>query len=258
MPPTPAVIKELYPVEIAGGITRSGNRLSLSDGVKSEFHFLKSRFEQGAVTQALFFTKDSDHSFAPTKIISMNSTVYSVVDSVQGDVLTNVCGKLTMIEIAQIIESLSYAVKALHDEGKLHLDIKPSNIFLFNKDSPESKRVALFDFDSVTSISELGTAKIVASEGWAPYEQINIQRERISFATDIYSIGAVFYYLMSDGKKVTEDLLAAIKRGQFSFIDDFTVLENKNSPRDGVIEWLSATLRREPSKRAQTINELPE
>ncbi|GHU89297.1 hypothetical protein FACS1894202_07160 [Clostridia bacterium] len=195
-------------------------------------------------------------SSAPTRIATANGTVYAAVDSVQGDILTNVCGKLEMIEIAQIIQSLAYAVKALHDDGKLHLDIKPSNIFLFSKESPESKRVALFDFDTVTPISELATAEISVSEGWSPYEQQSLQRERISFATDIYSIGAVFYWLMSGGDKVSEDVLNAVKRREFDFLDKFSVLENKESPRKGVAEFLSVTLKREPAKRAQSVNVL--
>jgi serine/threonine protein kinase len=204
----------------------------------------------------MFFAKDSDHPFAPSRIAPANGTVYAAVDSVQGDILTNVCGKLEMVEIAEIIQSLAYAVKALHDDGKLHLDIKPSNIFLTNRNSPESKRIALFDFDTVTPISELAEADIAASDGWSPYEQVNLQRERISYATDIYSIGAVFYWLISGGEKVSEDVLGAIKRGNFGFIDSFAVLESKDSPRKYVSMFLSTTLNREPAKRAQHVNVL--
>lgn len=256
MPPTPAVIKEFYPLELTDCISRTGGELRVTTDAEAVFNALKRRFENGTVNQAMFFVKDGDHSFAPTRITLMNGTVYAVVDSVQGDILTNVCGNLEMVEVAQVIQSLSYAAKALHDDERLHLDIKPSNIFLFNRDSSESRRVALFDFDTVTPISEIKTADIAFSEGWSPYEQVNQQRDKISFATDIYSIGAVFYWLMSDGEKVTDGVLSAIKRRRFDFIDKFPVLAGKQSPREGVIEFLSATLKREPLERAQKVEEL--
>ena len=256
MPLTPAVIKEFYPAELTSAISRIGSNLCLKSIHSEFFSKIKHRFEAGTVNQARFFTKDGDHSYAPTRIAQANGTVYSSVDSVQGEILTNACGKLEIVEIAEIMQSLAYSVKSLHDNGMLHLDIKPSNIFLFNKNGSESRRIALFDFDTVLPIEAIATANITFSDGWSPYEQIALQRGSISYETDIYSIGAVFYWLVSGGQKVTDDVLNAIKRKRFDFIDEFSVLANKVSPRENVKNFLFATLKRDPAERVHRIEEL--
>ncbi|GHU89300.1 hypothetical protein FACS1894202_07170 [Clostridia bacterium] len=46
MPPTPAVIKEFYPLELAENITRDGDLLCTSKSASGEFGFLKARFER--------------------------------------------------------------------------------------------------------------------------------------------------------------------------------------------------------------------
>lgn len=255
MPPTPAVIKEFYPDELGVYIRRDGMMITIPAEKRSLYDELRSRFERGAVNQALFFIKDSDHSFAPTRIADANNTVYSIVDSVQGDILQNIRTELDMYEIAQIIQSLCYAVKELHDDGKLHLDIKPSNIFLFNKDSCESRRIALFDFDTVTPLDELETSVIPFSEGWSPNEQIYQRREKISYASDIYAIGAVSYWLLT-GEKVTTALLDDIKRKRFEFFDKIEVLINKQSPREQLKWLLGSTLKRDPAERSQKVEDL--
>ena len=257
IPLTPSVIKEFYPYDLGKDLQRDGVRLIIPTDKKEQFNGLLRRFEKGAVNQALFFIKDSDHSFAPTRIAVDNNTVYSAVDSVRGDILGNIRAELDMYEIAQIIQSLCYAVKELHDDGKLHLDIKPSNIFLFNKDSSESRRVAMFDFDTVTPMSELDTATISFSEDWSPYEQKNKQRDKISFATDIYAIGAVLYWLIS-GNRADASVLDDIKRQRFDFFDSLPVLVNKESPRNNLRTLLNRTLKREPSERSQNVEDLIE
>jgi len=255
MPPTPAVIKEFYPADLHESINRKGIELYISHEAENKFDGIRRRFEHGAVNQARFSIKDSDHSFAPTRIVPANNTIYSIVDSVRGDILENIRAELDLHEIAQVFQSLCYAVKELHDDGKLHLDIKPSNIFLFNKDSCESCRIALFDFDTVILISDISTAIIPYSNGWSPYEQEHEHRGKISFATDIYAIGAVLYWLIT-GKKVADETLDDIKRQKYVFMDDSPLLANKASPRDPLLKIFAATLKREPSERAKRIEEL--
>jgi serine/threonine protein kinase len=115
----------------------------------------------------------------------------------------------------------------------------------------------MFDFDTVTPMSELDTATISFSEDWSPYEQKNKQREKISFATDIYAIGAVLYWLIS-GNRADASVLDDIKRQRFDFLDSLPVLVNKESPRNNLRTLLNRTLKREPSERSQNVEDLIE
>ena len=253
MPPFFTVIKELYPSELARHITRCERGLLVHPTAKESFDFFRKRFERGAVRQASFFHENTNRSFSPARIAAANNTLYTVVDSVQGNTLDHARDGLDMEDVSEIMGSLCHSVKALHDDEKLHLDIKPSNIFLFNKDSGDSYRIALFDFDSIISVSDVASAIIPFSDGWAPHEQVNQIRHKISYATDIYSIGAVLYWLIS-GEKVSPRLLNDIKRQRFDFFEELPILENKQSPRKELKELLPAMLKRDPNERAQSLD----
>jgi serine/threonine protein kinase len=253
MPTTKAVIKEFYPLQLADTITRHGALLEIGDNEAFNAH--KSRFEQGTARQVAYYAEVGNHSLPPARLDTSNNTVYSVVDLADGKTLSDNASNLRMHDIARIIGSLCNAVKKMHDADKIYLDLKPSNIFVFNRDKKESPRVALFDFDTVVPLSDIDSAAIPCSDGWSPPEQVNAQRDKISFAADIYSIGAVFYWLIS-GKKVTPELLNLIVRRKFSFLDDCAALGDAKSARIEAEEVLYATLKREPAERVQTVEEL--
>ena len=68
------------------------------------------------------------------------------------------------------------AVKNHHDNGYLHLDIKPGNFLVI----PETRQlVKLFDLDTVIPKKEVATAKCIPySENWAAPEQLQGQPQR--------------------------------------------------------------------------------
>jgi serine/threonine protein kinase len=260
---TSTVIKEFYPLELADSqgtvpsIRRNGAELSTTDDER--FGELKRRFESGAAEQVAFYGKDCNHALPPATVAAANGTVYSIVSLAQGAVLSEVARTLTLKDKADIITSLCNAAAKLHAERKLYLDIKPSNIFLFGKEPNESRRVALFDFDTVIPIDDIATAVIAYSPDWSPYEQENADgwREKIGFATDIYSIGAVFYWLYT-GSKVTPEVLNQIARRRFEFLDDIQDLPKERYLRTEIERVLFATLRRDVSKRAQRVEDILE
>ncbi len=92
------------------------------------------------------------------------------------------------------LEAILRAVKAYHNNGFLHLDIKPANIFILDN---SNDFVMLFDFDSVIERRELYDCdiRISYSENWAAPEQCNYQyRSLVSERTDIFSIGEILFY----------------------------------------------------------------
>jgi serine/threonine protein kinase len=253
----PVIIKEFYPLEISEYVSRIGDELQVNETVQATFNILKERFEKGAARQVAHYSKDCNHSLPPARIKNANSTLYSIVelDLSQGIVLNELEEKLTMREISQVMISIRNTIAKLHCEGNLYLDLKPSNIFLFIKERSESRRIAMFDFDTVIPTSEIETAVIPFSGGWSPYEQINQQRENISYATDIYAIGATFYWLIGK-EKVTDKILSDIKRRRFDFLNDLPVLSGMKNARKDVERFLSITLRRSVNERKQNVEGL--
>ena len=258
MPTMKAVIKEFYPFQLADFIERVGFEIKPYNSVQADFAILKELFENGVARQMSWFTDDTNHALPAARPSVAHNNIYSVVDLAQGSTLELNQENLSICEISEILISLANAVKTLHDKGELHLDIKPENIWLFEKVQNESRRVSLFDLDTTVKMNEIATAIIPVSEDWSPIELTVPYRERISYATDIYLIGAVFYWLISGHGYVTDKILRKSKFDDLDFIDEFPAFMNKISPRITSKEILRATLRREVTERVQNIANLLE
>jgi serine/threonine protein kinase len=257
IPSTAAVIKEFYPLELATDITRRLNgELTVTAAARDVFDTLKKRFESGAAEQVAFYGNDSNHSLPPARISQANGTMYSVVPLANGQILSDCTATLSPNEKSDIITSLCNAVKRLHDSGKLYLDLKPANIFLFRKEPNETRRVALFDFDTVVPVDGIANASIPYSEGWSPREQVSGRRSEISYATDIYALGAVYYWLLS-GRKATDEILDEIARRRYGFLDDIPELTEYRLLKDIIRQTLTATLKRQPKERVQKTEDIP-
>jgi serine/threonine protein kinase len=118
-------------------------------------------------------------------------------------------GPLTAAESQKIIESILDAVEVVHKAGMLHRDIKPDNLIISN-----DGRVVLIDFGSARAYSDERTIAQTAmvSPGYAPLEQYNPTARKGTF-TDIYSIGATFYFMLTAEKplNVTERYTERLK-----------------------------------------------
>jgi len=243
-----AIIKEFYPRKLSNIISRDGDSLYVTPNNQAAFDELKRYFEHGIASQVAYYGEDSNKALPPAQGGMTNNTIYSIVDLTQGDLLENYPAQLSMYDISEILISLCNAMKNIHNNGKLYLDLKPSNIFLFTKDRSESRRIALFDFDTLLSINDIATAAIPFSKGWSPYEQEHGQRSEITFASDIYAIGAIFYWLIS-GKEVTNEILDCIEWGNFLFLNECGVLRNWKNARITSERILSKTLKRDSKER---------
>jgi serine/threonine protein kinase len=111
-------------------------------------------------------------------------------------------GPLSAQVSQKIIESILDAVEVIHNASMLHRDIKPDNLIIGN-----DGRVVLIDFGSARAYSDEKTVAQTAmvSPGYAPLEQYNPNARKGAY-TDIYSIGATFYYMLTGQKplNVTE------------------------------------------------------
>jgi serine/threonine protein kinase len=122
-----------------------------------------------------------------------NSTVYMVMQFERGrtlhDYIQKHRGEVRERFIRAVFTRMLNGLREVHAHKLLHLDIKPSNIYLRNDGTP-----VLLDFGAArqTLISDQPMLKPMYTPGFASPEQF-ANREALGPWSDIYSVGACLY-----------------------------------------------------------------
>ena len=175
-----------------------------------EKYVVMKKIKQWTMSQDMFrreadLLKNLHHTYLPQvyDFITVGDDIYTVIDYIEGCSLEDLIDSGTCVEMdtvkmwfAQLAEVLSY----LHNRNPqiIHSDIKPANVLI----TPDNN-ICLIDFN----ISLDGTADVTGfSRFYASPEQIRCSLEiqsgmqpdiYVDSRTDIYSLGATFYHLIS-------------------------------------------------------------
>ena len=134
-------------------------------------------------------------------IFQENDTAYYVMDYIEGESLSEMVkrrGILPEQEAVNYICAIGDALRYIHQRNINHLDVKPGNIMVRRADS----RVFLLDFGLSKQYDAIGnqtsSTPLGISHGFAPIEQYSPEGiKEFSPQTDIYSLGATLYYLIT-------------------------------------------------------------
>ncbi|MBR2125981.1 MAG: protein kinase [Akkermansia sp.] len=121
-------------------------------------------------------------------------TAYYVMPQVEGREIHKAAPSPQTINEAwlrPVLQKLLEALDYLHGEGLLHRDIKPSNILMRADTSP-----LLIDFGTARSSDATHTLTRMGTPGFSPSEQF-LARGKNGPWTDLYSLGATCYYLIT-------------------------------------------------------------
>ena len=105
-------------------------------------------------------------------------------------------GPFTPIESAELIATIADALHHAHQKGVYHRDIKPGNLFLDKDGNPY-----VGDFGLALREEDIGTGhKMAGTPQYMSPEQASGEGHRVDGRTDIFSLGVIFYELLS-GKR---------------------------------------------------------
>ncbi|MCA9125188.1 MAG: serine/threonine protein kinase [Planctomycetaceae bacterium] len=104
--------------------------------------------------------------------------------------------KLPYVESAALVKYVAEAMHYAHTKGVIHRDLKPGNIMLDEQRMPKIVDFGLArEIESDSNLTQDG--QFLGTPSYAPPEQ-SLRARDVGPAADIYSIGAVLYYLLTD------------------------------------------------------------
>ena len=97
---------------------------------------------------------------------------------------------------AQYVRRIAEAIQYAHEQEVLHRDLKPSNVIIDSDDQPRVTDFGLakrLEGDADLTM----TGQVLGSPNFMPPEQASAGRGEVGPASDVYSLGALLYYLVT-------------------------------------------------------------
>ena len=173
---------------------------ALKSSIAQELQFAE-RFEREARFMAAFQQENiiNVHDF-----IKLGGTMFIVMEYVEGvdlyDLLDNSEGlpvEVGVIIAMQVARALNHA----HFRGVIHRDIKPANIMISTQGEVKLMDFGIAHADSLSDLTETGTG--LGTPSYMSPEQI--LGEKLDARSDIWSLGVVFYQMLTGQKPFVED-----------------------------------------------------
>lgn len=191
----------------------------------------------------------NDHIVSVYNLFEENGTIYYEMDFIKGESLDEHLKRtekpFNEDEILSILDQMLDALSAVHAQGLLHLDIKPSNIMI-----DRTGNAKLIDFGASKQVEgnrTLSTSSILlCTPGYAPLELVDQNRKCFGPWTDLYALGATLYRLLTLQKppSATEQLETQTRL-------DFPPTISPQMQK--LIEWMMSSRRDE---RPQNVEEV--
>jgi tRNA A-37 threonylcarbamoyl transferase component Bud32 len=124
---------------------------------------------------------------------------YFAMEYIEGESLAELStrGPMDPAAAARLVATVARAVEHLHQQGIIHRDLKPSNILIDASGEPFVTDFGLAKVFSGSGSEATTTGIIAGTPSYMAPEQASGRRSEISPATDVYSLGAILYELLT-------------------------------------------------------------
>lgn len=208
--------------------------------------------------------KSLHHSNLPQvyDFLQINQEIYTVMDYIDGHDLKYYIDHGYRFEESTLwnwLRQLCDVLEYLHKRGVLHLDIKPANIML-----TEDGNIYLIDFnislsgetDTLSGISQYYASPEQYRKWISALYGIPDQEGALTSATDIYSLGATFYHLMTGVMPQTDlNAMRSIKEYQLNYSEHLIDVIDKMMKPEKKQRYSNVSKIREHIKKMQRTKE---
>lgn len=190
------LVKELFPFHPQKGIFRAeSGHLVIKPEAEELWKTHRQSFQVGNKIhlRLLYDHPDVMVMGANLNSFSCNRTLYSVLGYTGGRSLQTELNRsnVSLRQTAQRMIRLLDALEAFHKSGYLHLDISPDNIMLVGQEDQES--IFLIDYNSAREVGSHNDSYLSCKSGYSAPEVSTGNMDAIGFASDLFSVAAVFF-----------------------------------------------------------------
>lgn len=201
---------------------------------------------------------------------------FTVLEYVDGRTLESVLEEqqklgrgMSAERVRRLVRQISNALDLVHEQKVVHRDLKPSNILLANEAGTEVAKVTDFGLVKLVDVNLQRTSALAgASLGYAPPEQYERGNQRVSPRTDVFSLAAVIYEMLTakpafpfnDGENPLLIVTRILNGPRPSLMKSMSSLSPELATTPSLVEALDRELSRalaaDPSARHESAREL--
>uniref|UniRef100_A0A1I8I0P1 Protein kinase domain-containing protein n=1 Tax=Macrostomum lignano TaxID=282301 RepID=A0A1I8I0P1_9PLAT len=210
----------------AFGVVHRCKELSTGQYFVAKFIQTPTAIEKQTVRQEVAVMNALHHS----KLINLHDVYESVQETVLiveflsgGDLFDRVADdsyKMTEAEVIKYIRQVCEGLLYMHEQGYVHLDIKPENIIC---ETSKSTNIKLVDFGLTTRLDPNEPVKVTMATAEFAAPEI-AEHEPVGFYTDMWAVGVLAYVLLSGLSPFlgndSYETLANVRRCEWEFQRD--------------------------------------
>ena len=198
-------IKEFFPKQLCGRSSEGGTVTLLSTDYGELFTQLRIKFKKEATRIRRL---NHPHIVRVLAYFEEQGTAFYAMDFLRGESLSARMKRtgrpLTEAEVRRYLPQVLSALKEMHAKELWHLDLKPGNIMINERDE-----AVLIDFGASKQLrTEEGVSVSTSlscayTPGYAPLELVDQHLEKFGPWTDLYSLGATLYNLLTGARPLS-------------------------------------------------------